>query len=264
MSIEEILPGLNNPNPQTRQETIRELVKQRAFSTVEILRQIAARDPDADVRTLAAGAIDFFERQAASEAIRRGRGSSLPDLSDQAIEQKMETIRQNQISLGEYVVLGIIGFAIVVIFIFLVYNGLRALFEGERIDAAPERPRAEIIAEMRQHSQLAREAAELLQQLPALINEGGFNCADLTDIPPVYALSEATRKANPDLVDAQEPLNNAHNWINDVEERWRRFCQENGGRLTQAPDYLVNTGKELLAAGLDALDEADKAMEALQ
>ncbi|MBN1287922.1 MAG: HEAT repeat domain-containing protein [Anaerolineae bacterium] len=260
MSLEDILPGLNNPDPETRKEVVRELVRQRAFETADILRQVAAKDPDAEVRTLAAGAVAFFEREPVRPDRRdqpRRPPTAPPDISDIALLRKEIRARRGETSLMEYALMGFLLLLFTAILVILIINGIKAVRDGGAEVNQPVTERGAIVAEMRQAIDTARAAADQLAALPGLVGStpGGVGCDALPDIPAIYRRTDAELNAYPELGPPQWALNRAYINIHDAQRRWRQYCQERGS-LTDTPDYLVGHAEQMIEGGRKDLDEA--------
>ncbi len=263
MSLDDILAGINNPDPKIRQETIRSLVRARASGTTKLLRQVAAQDPDPDVRTLAAGAVEYLTRQSDAPRRRRSDGG-LPEISNEDLHRKEARAHKDELSLVEYAMLGFIALLVIGLFIILIANGIKVVIEGKGGDSEAH-PRDAIVRDMRQAIDEARDIAVQLQQLPELIRAtpDGVACSALPDIPATYFRSDAEIETYPEVDNPKWAIHRARNAINTAEERWRRYCEQSGGRLTNAPDKFVAQSEDLLAGGMKALDEATRYLDAL-
>lgn len=260
MSLEDILPGLNSSDPQTRRETVRELVRLRAFETVDILRKVAKKDPDQEVRTLAAGAIAFFEREPVQEeqsATDRRSVDELPDISDVALLRKEIRTRRDEPGLLEYSLMGFLVLLVAAIIVILIANGIKTVREGVEDANRPVTDRSVIVAEMRQAIETGRSAADQLAQLPTLIRNSpaGVSCDTLPNIPPLYRRSEAELEAYPELGPPQWALNRAYINIHDVQRRWYDYCTANNG-LREVPDHILSLAGQMIEGGRKDLEEA--------
>ncbi len=255
---------LNSPDPKQRQEAVRTLARLRAVEAIDVLQRVAEHDPDETVRALAAGAVDFLQREHIEAPLRKPhrRATDAPDLSEGALRDKEEALRARQLGIAEYILIGVLVILGAVVLIMLLaggFNALRARFEA----SLPLRSRDEIVAEMRQAISAAREGAEQLRQVPTLIagSPGGLACENLPAIPATYGLPDPELDAYPELGVAESALYEAHIAIHNVEAQWRRQCQD--GRLMAAPAHVTIQAETFINAGLEALAEVELELDRL-
>jgi hypothetical protein len=266
MTVEDVLRELNDPDPEVRREAIRNLARLRQVDAVTALRQVAEHDPDEKVRGLAAGAVDFLEREWADVPLgKRPRRpiTAMPDLSDEALRSKEVALSARRFGLTAYILIGMVVALIGALFVLLVGSGLNAL--RQRVGATPlPQARAEVVAEMRQVIREGREVADQLRQLPTLIvgSPGGWRCANLPEIPATYRLPDAERAAYPELGAVEGELNQARITLHDVEARWRHLCTPDG-LLTEAPIHLTMQAEEFVQWGVQSLDKAGRLLDGL-
>lgn len=264
-SLDDLLRELNNPDPKRRQETIRALARLRQVGAVDALRRVAAHDPDDNVRALAAGAVEFLEREKIEAALRRPRrrATETPDLSESALREKEQTVRARQLSTAEYILIGALATLGAALFILLIAGGLGNLL-GRVFGEPPPPSREGVVAAMILLIDEARAFAGQMRE--ALVLTGttpdGVACETLPAIPATYRLPERERELYPELRVAEGALHQARISLHDVEARIRRQCNAEG-RLTEMPAPLIAQAEASIQAGLAELDNAEAALSQL-